>query len=1005
MNKTNKKYIVRILFGIFLILDCLFILKNLTLITNSTIFTGTGEFSYPSYVWIAENGDKYFINNSKTQVLILDETNRYKLEINGEVTSDNGFNFVNNVVADEDGYIYITDIRYNDHYDRDARKRILKYTPNGTLDQVLYDYSFEKEDMPYIHSSLMTLEYNNGRLYYAQRDFNSFSMFSIATDGSETEPILEKQYTYENAGLLIADFALDVNKKEIYICTKKGDILKATEEGPILLYDGGNYNTNFEFYEVPNEIVLNHNATKMFFTDVGTREVYSLDLETFEKQIVLESDKSLQLDEQEIYYRITSVTNTENTVAFCCSNGNFYICQEDDLLESGSSFTYSPSTIISCILAWIGIIIIIITFLYALIRFFIYTFQSEKGNTIQTYFFIFVAIVIIFTTVTNILINDTSDRYATSILASTYSMSKLSADLIDGDVLERINTPDDYMNEDYQIIRKQLQSAYSGNTQDNDATYCSLYRVQNNVVYYTLHISDDNGVIFPDELTYEDSDYKYILETAEPLTFSEIETGDGEWMYTSSPIYNSDGEMVGVCEVGKNRVTYSQANNEILLEVLIRVGSLTVIIFLIFYELINFVNIINEKLKLPSKMDNYNAHLLVDFTRIFAFIIFAADNFTSVIIPIMAQELYDPTSNIPETIAIALPLACQSFAMAISGFLAGYIVQKLGNRKTFIGGIGLHIIGLTLCGLSTSLEMFAVAMLVVGIGMGANTVCLNSYIVARKDNEEKAKGFSLLTAGTYAGTNCGVIIGTILSEEYGHSYVFFISAAVAVLVLLLVFAIYKKDYVSEEEETTEEEISSISLPRFLTRIKVIGYFIFAMIPYIIFASFVFYFLPLFANEQGISETKIGIITLVYGIATCYLSPVLTKYIVERFGAKIALIIASLMTASSLIIFLVNPTITSLIIIVLIMGVADSFGYPALSMYFSELPEVDAYGENKSLGVYGVFDGIAQTIAPFIFGAALAFGTNQGIAAIGIGFACCTFLFTVTSIRLKSLLKK
>ena len=96
---------------------------------------------------------------------------------------------------------------------------------------------------------------------------------------------------------------------------------------------------------------------------------------------------------------------------------------------------------------------------------------------------------------------------------------------------------------------------------------------------------------------------------------------------------------------------------------------------------------------------------------------------------------------------------------------------------------------------------------------------------------------------------------------------------------------------------------------------------------------------------------------------------------------------------------------SLIIIVLIMGVADSFGYPALSMYFSELQEVNAYGENKSLGVYGVFDGIAQTIAPFIFGAALAFGTNQGIAVIGIDFACCTFLFIITSIRLKAFMKK
>lgn len=995
------KYFSRIAAGIGLCILCLFLFLNANLIGHFDVLNGMGEFSYPSYLWISEAGDKYFIDDSLTQVLVLDKDGQYKFEINGGTTSEKGFNFVNNVIADEQGYIYITDVRYNASYDRDARYRILKYTPNGTFDSVLYDYTYKEDDMPYIHSSLMSIEYKDKRLYYAQRKDDSFQLFSIAADGTEEEPVLEKQVSYEDAELMVVDFAFDISSKNIYISNKKGDIFNAAGQELELIYDGGNYNEEFAFYEVPYEITLNEDASKLFFTDIGTREIYALDLETLEKTVVHKNDDSLRLDEQELYYRVTSVEGGQNAIAFCCSNGSYYIYENGTLMENECAFTYDTLMVVRFVFTWIGVLLLAGLVLYAFVRFFIYTFYSEKGDLIRTYLFIFVAIAIMFVTVTNILINDTGDRYAKSSLSNTYSLSKLSADLIDGDILERIEGPDDYMNEDYQIIREQVQSAYQGNTDDIDATYCVLYKLKNNVVYYTFSLSDDYGIIYPDELAYEDSDYIQILETGEPVVYSEIETGDGEWMYTTSPVYNSKGELVAVCEVGKNKVTYDQQNNEMLLEVLIRVGSLTVIIFLAFYELIHFINVLKEKMALP-KTESYNAHLLVDFTRIFSFVIYAADNLTSVIIPIMSQQLYQKESGIPESIAIALPLASQSFAMAVTGFAAGHVIHKIGNRKTFIMGILLHIVGLALCGMSSNIPVFSAAMLIVGMGMGTNTVCLNSYIVARKEEEEKSRGFSMLTAGMFAGTNCGVIIGTILSEEYSYSVVFYISALIAVLVLVLVFALYKKDYVSDDLEISmesEDEESLISLPRFLIRLKVVGFFLFGMTPYIIFASFVFYFLPIFASGEGVSESKIGIITLVYGIAASYLSPALTKLIVERFGAKKSLIAASILTMLSLGLFLISPTIASLVIIVLVMGVADSFGYPAISMYFSELPEVKAYGENKSLGVYSVFDGMAQTIAPFIFSAALAFGTGNGIMVIGIGFACCITLFTITSMRL------
>lgn len=256
------------------------------------------------------------------------------------------------------------------------------------------------------------------------------------------------------------------------------------------------------------------------------------------------------------------------------------------------------------------------------------------------------------------------------------------------------------------------------------------------------------------------------------------------------------------------------------------------------------------------------------------------------------------------------------------------------------------------------------------------------------------RGFSLITTGTFAGTNCGIIIGTLITEQYGYSTIFFISALMAGLLLLFVMLIYKKDTIVAEKE---KEGKNIHLLEFLRNRFTWGYFLFAMLPYYIFASFVYYFMPLYAEQEGISETNIGVITLVYGVMTAYLTSLTTEKITKKVGTRFAIMIASLVTIASLVLFILKPSISTIILVVLVMGIADSFGYSALSSYFSEIKAVKQYGEENALGISGVVEGISSTIAPFIFATALLAGIQMGMILISIGFGVCVVMFLVTSI--------
>lgn len=980
-------------------------LYNASFIINFDIPKNINYLDCPSYATVGNDGTQYIINKSTTQILVLENNNTFKMSINGgaSILGDN-FNFANNLAVDEKGNIYVSDVSYNMNYDKDSAFRILKYSPNGKCFGSIYERKYEKDKMLYIHSSCMSLDHKNGRVYFAQREFNEIVMYSISDSDVNYNAVIEHIYPYENAGLLVFDIAMDLNRDVIYFTDKKGNIYKQSSDKAELLYAGGKFCKDIDFYEIPNGISISQNSKKLYYTDIGRREIFEIDLKSREKSCIYKRDYDKPLDHCKLFYRIGCVKSSNEGFAVCSSGDEpIYGIYNGDNMSTAGEFLFDSGMIRKYfIILILAVIFAVIAFKYAIDKF-LKALKGENAESLITYMMLLLSIIIFFGVTSKTIVDSTSQRYRERVIINTYYLSQIVAQLIDGDVLERIEEPDDYMNNDYQLVRNQLHKAFAelpsnmeSLSEDTDnTTYCVLYRMKNNVVYYTIHLSDDDGVIYPDEYTYEESDYKLVYDTGKSQSFDDITTSDGTWLFTVSPIFNSKNEIVALCEVGINLVSYDKANFKVICKILVYIGALTVVIFLVLSELINLIEVIKKWDR--CRLENNSDVLIVDFVRLFAFLIFMADNLTCVIIPLMSETLYTQKNIIPKNIAAALPLSAQAFAAAVTGFAAGHIINRIGNRRSFTLGITIHIVGLILCGLSSSLIFFAFAMLVVGIGMGMNVVCMNTFIINRNDGDsEHTSGFSLYTVGTFCGTNCGIVVGTIASEKIGYNAVFFISAAVAAVMLVTVLHYYKKEIYFNSENKKDNK--KMNIWKFITDVRVAPYFIFVLIPYFIFASFVFYFVPLYTASQGMRESNIGLITLIYGLAVSFLSGFATKCIVEKFGAGISIVIASITTASSLIVFILSPSIISLVFVVLIMGFADSFGYPALSVYYSENEAVSAYGESKAIGIYNVFQGFAETTAPILFGLVLAFGYTKGMFIMGAGFAVCAVLFMINVIK-------
>lgn len=163
-------------------------------------------------------------------------------------------------------------------------------------------------------------------------------------------------------------------------------------------------------------------------------------------------------------------------------------------------------------------------------------------------------------------------------------------------------------------------------------------------------------------------------------------------------------------------------------------------------------------------------------------------------------------------------------------------------------------------------------------------------------------------------------------------------------------------------------------------------------PYIICASFLSYFFPVYGAESMLTETQISLAFLLSGVVSIYLGPVLSEVISKRMGTYRSMLFASVIYASALVFFIVSPSILSCFIVVAMFAVADSFGLTAQSVYFTNLPEVKKLGNGKAMSINTTVENISSACGPMIFAYIFILGTEKGLMILAAGFVLMLTIF-------------
>lgn len=444
------------------------------------------------------------------------------------------------------------------------------------------------------------------------------------------------------------------------------------------------------------------------------------------------------------------------------------------------------------------------------------------------------------------------------------------------------------------------------------------------------------------------------------------------------------------------RVSEDYVNGKVMAATLnVVVSSVTAI--MISYELLIFLLgvLVEEKKDRKRKYEQTGELDLehVELVRGLSFF-FAAFRYMSVafMAVVLASMIDTATVNffgleIPKEIVMSLPLSMQVLISMLTSFLSGLLIDRRGWKRVTMFGVLVMCAGTLLSAFAKAPIPFILAQMVVGVGLGFAKMGIDIYAVAVSSEHDMSIYTANANASIIVGFSCAASVGALLAGVFGYSGAYIAMTVTGVIVFLLIY-IYGMDVIQVRKEQAEPAGKKQKIgfdPHF------ISYILFIVIPYSFIMMFVDYFFPVFAVDKNVSLEVIGVVMLLFGMATAYIG----TWICKKEGSKVrpAVLMSAclLVLAVTIGVFSFEQHVLLAAAIVLLIGVADGI-MPSMQFdYLYHLPLSQRIGFSRTLGIEGFFSSLIGALAPVVFSIVMMMG-GSGLSIVAAAVLACTALF-------------
>lgn len=124
--------------------------------------------------------------------------------------------------------------------------------------------------------------------------------------------------------------------------------------------------------------------------------------------------------------------------------------------------------------------------------------------------------------------------------------------------------------------------------------------------------------------------------------------------------------------------------------------------------------------------------------------------------------------------------------------LTGWLTQRIGQVKLFVGSILLFVISSALCGLAPNLLTLLGARILQGAAAGPLIPLSQALLLTSFPKEKSSAALSLWSMTAVVGPIAGPAIGGWITDRYSWSWIFYINVPVGLFAAGAVWALYRK---------------------------------------------------------------------------------------------------------------------------------------------------------------------------------------------------------------------
>lgn len=960
---TGKK--IGLFAAVLLCVLCVYLNKDLLFVSP------VEDISFENIVYVTQDDQKnmYVLDASGERLSKVDENNVLLWQISA---SDDKFQEAESVVVNGKGEVFVQGQVKQQGSFKISTERIVSYDTDGKFLGIVAEHDYEE---PVLSSRIAGMFPTEDGLVYAFKKDNSFSVYD--QNGN-----LLKECELEHAGYL-PSIAWSRQTGEVYYATFGGLVCRYIDgSADEVLYDA----SAAQELSVPKEISLDEEGN-LYVADIGFRDVLKIDASGEVERIYEDVD----FYEKEITYYL----NADHGLITCTE---YSVKQyQDGEYQYLTSCSMSAQQKVLCVLVWIAVLLLGFACLAAAwigVRYLLY--QASKFTKMAAAMILGVSgMAVMFA---GILIPQFQELTLEAIVTRAKMASEIMIENLPYEEFSRLDSAADFMSEDYLAVKEAAMKVFAAKNGSVQDLYCAFYRVQDGMIVGTYCLQEDTGAIYPYYWSYEDSDEKHIIDTREGNVYSDIQTSEGSYLLILDPIIDDKDEVIGLLEVGTDLNSFREANTEIISNLLINILAITVVIILIVMELIIFGH---AKSRYDAQValagNKYMVQVPADILRIIVFAIFFLTNMATAFLPVYAMRLAENggITAIPAEVMAALPISAEVVVGAAFSVFGNYVLKKLGMKRSVGISAILFTVGFALR-IVPDIWLLTLGNAIIGAGWGLLLLIVNTMI-AMMPEAEKDEGFAAYNAAALNGVNCGVVFGGFLVNWFSYSVILGLATVSSVVVYILVKKYLVQSGVEEAEAAAgEEETPKLSTIRFLLNGRVFTYFVMIVIPIIACGYFMTYMFPILASEYGLQEAHVGYSYLLNGLCVMCFSNLLTNFFSQKNRKRMALVLSAVIYVIAFMIVAWYQSIPALMVVIVLLGLADSFGLPVQTGYYTDLEEVKQYGYDRAIGIYSLFENGSQAAGSFVFSYVLLIGVREGMSLLAGLILVMALLFLASS---------